>query len=118
MANLRLLQKGKAPLKSATTAFNRSRPRSLRALQAKKRHIGKGLFCFKKPPKAEDCSNENTRYIPKGTCEQHKNVVLLTKKARRIQIVFHEECRRQSVYTTNLKILTSAHIQQQKGSPL
>ena len=77
IANLRLLQKGKAPLKSVSTAFNRSGPRSLRALQAK-RHIGKGLFCLKKPPKVEDCSNENTHYIPKGTCEQHKHVVLLT----------------------------------------
>ena len=64
IANLRLLQKGKAPLKSVSTAFNRSGPRSLRALQAK-RHIGKGLFCLKKPPKVEDCSNENTHYIPK-----------------------------------------------------
>ena len=27
-----------------------------------KRHLGNWLFCFKKPPKAEDASNENTHY--------------------------------------------------------
>ena len=27
-----------------------------------KRHLGNWLFCFKKPPKAEDESDENTHY--------------------------------------------------------
>ena len=122
IANLRLLQKGKAPLESAKTALNRSRPRSLRALQGK-RHIGKGHFSsFKKPPKAEDCSNENTHYIPKCTCEQHKNVVLLTKKSGESKLRFTRSVDdtayiRQGISeglkkkTRNLKILTSVDIQ-------
>ena len=48
-------------IRSATTIYNRSRPKNIRALQAK-RHIGKGLFCFKKPPKTEDSYNENTHH--------------------------------------------------------
>ena len=46
---------------SYTTVYNRSRPKNKRSIQAKK-HKGKGLFCFKKPPKAEDKDNENTKY--------------------------------------------------------
>jgi hypothetical protein len=41
--------------------YNRSRPKNKRSIQARKRK-GKGLFCFKKPPKAEDKDNENTKY--------------------------------------------------------
>ena len=33
----------------------------MRSIQASK-HVGKGLLCFKKPPKAEDRDNENTHY--------------------------------------------------------
>lgn len=61
IANYRLLRKGKKMIKSATTAWNRSRPKNKRSHQAKL-HIGKGLFCTKKPPKAEDCDNENTHH--------------------------------------------------------
>ncbi|XP_032235410.2 uncharacterized protein LOC5510379 [Nematostella vectensis] len=61
IANYRLLQKGKKLIKSATTPWNRSRPKNVRSRQAKL-HIGKGLFCTKKPPKAEDCDNENTHH--------------------------------------------------------
>ena len=61
IANYKLLSKNKRMIKSATTAYNRSKPRSLRSIQAKK-HRGKGLFCTKKPPKAEDIDNENTHY--------------------------------------------------------
>ena len=53
--------KGKPLIRSATTIYNRSRPKNIRALQAK-RHIGKGLFCFKNPPKTEDSYNENTHH--------------------------------------------------------
>ena len=53
--------KGKPLIRSATTIYNRSRPKSIRALLAK-RHIGKGLFCFKKPPKIEDSYNQNTHH--------------------------------------------------------
>lgn len=41
--------------------YNRARPRNKRSVQAK-RHTGKGLFCWKKPPKGEEKSNENTHY--------------------------------------------------------
>ena len=41
--------------------YNRGKPRSKRSVQAKK-HRGKGLFCTKEPPKAEDVDNENTHY--------------------------------------------------------
>ncbi len=61
IANYRLLQKGKKMIKSATTPWNRSRPRNIRSRQARL-HIGKGIFCTKKPPKAEDCDNENTHH--------------------------------------------------------
>lgn len=61
IANYKLRERGKKLIKSANTVYNRSRPRNMRSVQAK-RHSGKGLFCFKKPPKAEDCGNENTHY--------------------------------------------------------
>ena len=61
IANYKLLQRGKQAIRSANTVYNRSRPRNIRSLQAR-RHCGKGLFCFKKPPKAEDNDNENTHF--------------------------------------------------------
>ena len=61
IANYRLLKSGKRMIKSATTVYNRCKPKNRRSLQTKK-HIGKGLMCFKKPPKAEDKDNENTHY--------------------------------------------------------
>ena len=48
-------------IKSSTTVYNRCKPRNSRSIQAKK-HRGKGLFCTKQPPKAEDVNNENTHY--------------------------------------------------------
>jgi hypothetical protein len=61
IANYRLLKSGKKMIKYATTVYNRCKPKNKRSIQAKK-HIGKGLMCFKKPPKAEDKDNENTHY--------------------------------------------------------
>ena len=61
IANKRLWDKEKKLIKSATTVYNRCKPRSSRSIQAR-RHKGKGLFCTKKPPKAEDIDNENTHY--------------------------------------------------------
>jgi hypothetical protein len=52
---------GKKLLKSATTVWDRSRPRNTRSIQAKQ-HLGKGLFCTSKSPKAEDKDNESTHY--------------------------------------------------------
>lgn len=48
-------------IRSATTVYNRARPRHKRSLQAK-RHCAKGLFCCKEPPKGEESTNENTHY--------------------------------------------------------
>ena len=61
IANHWLEQEGRRLIKSATTVYNRCRPKNARSVQAP-RHIGKGLMCFKKPTKAEDCDNENTHY--------------------------------------------------------
>lgn len=61
IANYRLVQKGKRLIRSATTIWNRSRPRNMRSQQARK-HTGKGLFCTKKPPKTEDISTETTHH--------------------------------------------------------
>ena len=61
IANFRPLQKGKKLIKSATTAWNQSKPQNKRSHEAKK-HIGKGLFCTKKPPKTEDKHNVNTHH--------------------------------------------------------
>ena len=61
IANHRLQKEGRRLIKSATTVYNRCRPKNVRSVQAS-RHIGKGLMCFKKPPKAEDVDNENTHY--------------------------------------------------------
>ena len=62
IANYRLAQHGKKLIRSATTVYNRARPRNKRSMQAK-RHTGKGLFCWKKKtPKGEEKSNKNTHY--------------------------------------------------------
>ena len=61
IANYKLLQRGKQAIRSANTVYNRSRPGNIRSLQAR-RHCGKGPFCLKKPPKAEDNDNENTHF--------------------------------------------------------
>ena len=61
IANENLHQRGLKPIKSFVTAWNRSRPKNKRSLQAK-RHKGKMLFCTRKPPKTEDNSNESTHY--------------------------------------------------------
>jgi hypothetical protein len=55
------IKEGKKLIKSATMAYNRARPANKRSIQAK-RHKGKGLFSFKKPPKAEDNQNESTHH--------------------------------------------------------
>ena len=57
-------------IRSATTAYNRSRPKNKRSFQAKK-HLGLGLFCCKKPPEAEDNSGILTHYCR----AQKKNII-------------------------------------------
>lgn len=125
IANFRLMQKGKTPLKSSTTTYNRSRPRSLRAVQAK-RHIGKGLFCFKKPPKAEDCSNENTHY-QRAHVKNIKMSFFSRKKAGESKLCFMRSVDDKAYIrpgtseglekTRNLKILTSADIEHARKLP-
>lgn len=61
IANYHLAKEGKPPIRSAITVWNRSKPRNLRSMQAK-RHIGQSLFCTSKPPKAEDQSNESVHH--------------------------------------------------------
>ena len=50
IANHSLKIRGKKPIKSPITAWNRSRPRNKKSKQAK-RHLGKGFFCTKKTRK-------------------------------------------------------------------
>lgn len=61
LVNYNLLQRGKKLIRSATTVYNRSRPKNVRSLAAKQ-HRGKWLFCSKKPPKTEDSSVETTHH--------------------------------------------------------
>ncbi|CAB3978158.1 RNA-directed DNA polymerase from transposon X-element [Paramuricea clavata] len=61
LANYSRISRGLKPIKSATTVFNRGRPRNKRSLQAKK-HLGLGLFCGKKPPKLKENGNILTHH--------------------------------------------------------
>ena len=56
-----MAEKGKALLKSASTVLTRGKPVREKSIAAK-RHIGKGLFCTKKPPKTEQQNNETTHH--------------------------------------------------------
>jgi hypothetical protein len=57
IANYNLFRRDKKLIKSATTVLNRGRPKKVSS-RAAKLHIGKGLFCAKKPPKTEQEENE------------------------------------------------------------
>ena len=61
LVNYYRLQRNKKPIKSAATVYNHGRPQNKRSIQAK-RHLSMGLFCTKKPPKAEANDNEVTHY--------------------------------------------------------
>ena len=61
LANYSRISRGLKPIKSATTVFNRARPRNRKSAQAK-RHLGLGLFCTKKPPKLQENDNILTHY--------------------------------------------------------
>lgn len=61
IANYRLAPRGKKLIHLAATVYNRARPRNKRCLQAK-RHTGKHFFCWKRPPKGKEKSNENTHH--------------------------------------------------------
>ena len=59
-----------ALLKSVTAVYNRSRPKNIRSTEARC-HIGLGLFCCRKPPKAEDSNNLLTDF-----CRAHKKNII------------------------------------------
>ena len=61
LANFSRLSRGLKPIQSATTVYNRARPKNKRNLQSK-RHIGLGLFCSKKPPKLQETDNLLTHH--------------------------------------------------------
>ena len=61
IANYRRYKQGKRLLRSVSSVATRARPTNKRSQQAK-RHIGKGLWCSKKPPKMEDHGNECTHH--------------------------------------------------------
>ena len=55
------LRSGKSEIKSSTTVYNRMKPINQRHIQARS-HIGKGLFCVRKPPKSEENDKVPTKY--------------------------------------------------------
>ena len=61
LANYSLAKRGKKLLRSASTVYLRSRPKQLNTIEGR-RHVGKWLFCTKKPPKTESHSNETTHH--------------------------------------------------------
>lgn len=70
IVNYSRLQRALPPMRSVTAVHNRSRPKNKRSMQAK-RHCGLGLFCCKKPPKAENNSGILTHYCR----AQKKNMI-------------------------------------------
>lgn len=55
------MKRGKKLIKSATTVTNRGKPKNVRSVAAKS-HVGKWLWCTKKPPKAEDHDTVSTHH--------------------------------------------------------
>ena len=53
------MKRCKKLIKSATTIGNRGKPKNIRSIAAKS-HIGKWLWCSKKPPKTEDHDTVST----------------------------------------------------------
>ena len=61
LANFNLRNRDKRLIRSATTVYNRSRPRNKCSAEAK-RHLGKWLFCTHTPPKTEESAVETTHH--------------------------------------------------------
>ena len=76
IANYRLLQKGKKMIKSATTPWNRSRPRNMRSRQAKL-HIGKG-YSVKRNHRKQKIVITRTRTTSEATARMSSNSCPLT----------------------------------------
>ncbi|CAB4020881.1 RNA-directed DNA polymerase from transposon X-element, partial [Paramuricea clavata] len=76
IANYNLFRRGKKLIKSATTVLNRGRPKKVSS-RAAKLHIGKWLFCAKKPPKTEqeenECTHHQRTHIKNAKCSLFSN---------------------------------------------
>jgi len=70
IVNYNRIKRNLPSVKSLTSVYNRSACRNKRSLQSKK-HIGLGLFCSKKPPKAEDNDTLLTHF-----CRAHKKNII------------------------------------------
>jgi hypothetical protein len=55
------MTRGEKLIKSATTVTNRGKPKNIRSVAAKS-HVGKWLWCTKKPPKTEDDDTVSTHH--------------------------------------------------------
>ncbi|CAB4005466.1 RNA-directed DNA polymerase from transposon X-element [Paramuricea clavata] len=61
LTNYSLMKRGKRLIKSATTVGNQGKPKNIRSIAAKS-HVGKWLWCSKKPPKTEDHDTVSTHH--------------------------------------------------------
>ena len=61
LSNYSLMKRGKKLINSATTVANRGKPKNVRSTAAKS-HVGKLLWCTKKPPKTEDHDTVSTHH--------------------------------------------------------
>lgn len=73
IANYNLFRRGKKLIKNATTVLNRAKPKNVRS-HAPKSHLGRGLFCAKKPPKTEQELNECTHHQRKHVKDAKHNI--------------------------------------------
>ena len=81
LANFNRISRGLPTIRSSTTVYNRSRQKNIWSRQARN-HLGKGLSCTKKAPKAETMQNELTHH--QGA---HRKNIELWMWGEKIQIV-------------------------------
>ena len=82
IANYRRYKQGKRLLQSVSSVATRARPTNKRSQQAK-RHIGKGLWCSKKPPKTEDHGSECMHHQQKHVKLAKENFFLCNQWRRK-----------------------------------
>ena len=56
-----LMKCGKQFIKSATIVANQGKPKNIRFIAANS-HVGRWLWCRKRPPKTEDCDTASTHH--------------------------------------------------------
>ena len=78
LVNHNRITRGLSLVKSSFTSYNRAKPKNVRSIQAQN-NKGLGLFCSKKPPKAEEKENElfhhqraHTKNILLSLCDPKK----------------------------------------------